>query len=118
MSYTVKVRELDTMHSSKNEIVETNDTTISIEDCKPDAFYSVTIESAEGSVRVQLLPILGERGGEDLPESKEPPPEPKEPRFRVVISWVIKAGKLISFTAKTFDLIDKVEKVINWIIEE
>ena len=85
MSYTVKFRELGTFHVGKDEVVETDEATLTIEGCKPDRFYSVEIQSDDGSARLQLHPILGEHGGEGDDEDQEPKP----PRFsfKVVMRW-------------------------------
>ena len=115
MSYTVKIRELDTFHVDKDEVVETDEATLTIENCKPDSFYSVEIQSDEGTARLQLLPILGEHGGEGDDDE-----EPRLPRyiFKVIIQWVFKGGKLVSFVAKAIDAGEKIERIVRYFLDE
>ena len=116
MSYTVKFRELGTFHVGKDEVVETDEATLTIEGCKPDRFYSVEIQSDDGSARLQLHPILGEHGGEGDDEDQEPKP----PRFsfKVVMRWAFKGGKLVSFTAKAIATVEKIEKIVRYFIDD
>ena len=94
---------------------ETDDATLTIEDCKPHEFYEVQIESAEGSVRLQLHPIMGEGGGEG---DDEEPADSKHPTFRIMISWVMKAGKLVRFAAKAVNTVEKIERIVHYFMQD